>query len=266
MEGNKKMKVDLTDRVAIITGAAGGIGQEIARIFAKNGANVVINDTNEENGLKIQKEIEKIGKKAIFIKASVGSLEEAEKMMDKVVEEFGKIDILINNAGINVEMKDRHPINKFSDEKWKELMNVDLDGVYFCSKTALKNMIKNKYGKIINISSIVGLVPLRNMCAFAAAKAGVVNLTKAMAIELASYNINVNAIAPGSIDIPATRACMYNDWKYESIMSHIPLKRPGKPEDIGYAALYLASDVADYVTGSVLVVDGGWTCGFNRDW
>jgi 3-oxoacyl-[acyl-carrier protein] reductase len=260
------MKVDLSNKVAVITGAAGGIGQGISRIFAQNGANVVINDTNEEKGLEFLKEINKIGKKAIFVKANVGNLKEAESMMGKVIKEFGKIDILINNAGINVDGEDRQTTDLFSEKKWEELMNVDLDGVFFCSKAALKYMVKNNYGKIINISSVVGLVPFRNQCAFAAAKAGAVNLTKAMAIEMAKFNINVNAIAPGSIDIPTTRASQYFDGKWESLMSHIPLKRPGKAEDIGYAALYLVSDVANYVTGSVLVVDGGWTCGFGRDW
>jgi NAD(P)-dependent dehydrogenase (short-subunit alcohol dehydrogenase family) len=129
-------------------------------------------------------------------------------------------------------------------------------------------MTKNGYGKIINIGSIVGAVPLRNQCAFAAAKAGVIQLTKAMAIELAPFGINVNVILPGSINIPAmsTSGGMYADGRYDSIMAHIPMKRPGTPEDIGYGALYLACEAANYVTGSVLVIDGGWTCGFARDW
>jgi NAD(P)-dependent dehydrogenase (short-subunit alcohol dehydrogenase family) len=128
-------------------------------------------------------------------------------------------------------------------------------------------MTRSGYGKIVNIGSIAGAVPLRNQCAFTAAKAGVIQLTKAMAIELAPYGINVNVILPGSINIPAmTTSGMYTEGRYESIMSHIPFKRPGTPEDIGYGALYLASDAASYVTGSVLVIDGGWTCGFARDW
>ena len=261
------MKVNLENKVAIITGAGGGIGSELARMFALNGATVVVNDINEENGKKVAEEIQTTGGIATFIKANVGDALETRAMVEKVVAEYGKIDILINNAGINIGMKERGPIHEFPDEMWKKILNVDLDGVYYCSKAALKYMTQSRYGKIINIGSIVGAVPLRNQCAFAAAKAGVIQLTKAMAIELAPFGINVNVILPGSTNIPGMmESGMYADGRYESIMSHIPLKRPGTPKDIGYGALYLASDAASYVTGSVLVIDGGWTCGFARDW
>jgi NAD(P)-dependent dehydrogenase (short-subunit alcohol dehydrogenase family) len=261
------MKVDLENKVAIITGAAGGIGSGMARMFAQNGAAIVVADINEAGGRKVVEELNAAGGRAIFIKADVGSREEAQAMAERTVDEFGKIDILVNNAGINIGMKDRGPVHEFPDEMWEKIIQVDLDGVYYCSKAALKNMIANRYGKIINISSIAGAVPLRNQCAFTAAKAGVIQLTRAMAIELAPYGINVNAILPGSINIPAmTESGMYTDGRYESIMAHIPFKRPGTPQDIGYGALYLASDAASYVTGSGLVIDGGWTCGFARDW
>jgi 3-oxoacyl-[acyl-carrier protein] reductase len=261
------MKVDLSERVAIITGAAGGIGSSMARLFAKNGAIVVINDLNETGGWQVVEEIQSQGGRASFIKANVGDQQQVQEMIEKTVTEFGRIDILINNAGINVAMNQRGPIHEFPDEMWEKIVNVDLNGVYFCSKAALKHMTNVKSGKIINIGSIVGAVPLRNQCAFAAAKAGVINLTKAMAIELAPFGIYVNVILPGSINIPAmTTGGLYQDGRYESIMSHIPLKRPGTPEDIAYGALYLASDAASYVTGSVLTIDGGWTCGFARDW
>ncbi len=261
------MKVDLENKVAIITGATSGIGRGMALMFAQNGAAVVVNGTNEERGMKVVEEIKAAGGRALFVKANVGDAKEARAMADKTVDEFGRIDILINNAGVNIDVKDRGPIHEFPDEMWKKIMNVDLDGVYYCSKAALKNMTQNGYGRIINISSITGVVPLRNQCAFAAAKAAVVHLTKAMAIELASHGVNVNAICPGSIQIPKMiEGGMYTDGRFESIMSHIPMKRPGTPEDIGHAALYLASDVANYVTGAVHIVDGGWTVGFARDW
>jgi len=261
------MKLNLENKVTIITGATSGIGRGMAYMFAQNGACVVVNGNNEERGNAVVREINASGGKAIFIKADVGNRQETEVMAEKTMDEFGKIDILINNAGINIDMKDRGPIHEFPDEIWNKIMNVDLDGVYYCSKAVLKNMTQNKYGKIINIGSIVGLVPLRNQCAFAAAKAAVNNLTKAMAIELASFGINVNAILPGSIQIAKmTESGMYNDGRFDSIMSHIPFKRPGTPEDIGNGALYLASDVSNYVTGNILVIDGGWTCGFARNW
>ncbi|MEK7718840.1 MAG: SDR family NAD(P)-dependent oxidoreductase [Bacteroidota bacterium] len=261
------MRVDLKNKVVIITGATSGIGRGMAFIFADNGATVVINGIDEEGGNKVVEEIRSTGGRAIFIKANVGDANEAQALADKTIEEFGKIDILINNAGINIGLKDRGPIHEFPDDMWKKIINVDLDGVYYCSKAVLPNMIKNGYGKIINISSIVGVVPMRNQCAFAAAKAGVIHLTKAMAIELASSGVNVNVICPGSIQGPIMiESGMYADNRFESIMSHIPMKKPGTPQDIGYAALYLASDQANYVTGAVHIVDGGWTCGFGRDW
>jgi 3-oxoacyl-[acyl-carrier protein] reductase len=261
------MKVDFKNKVVIITGATSGIGRGMALLFAENGATVVINGIDEEGGSRVVEEIRSTGGIASFIKADVGDADEAQALADKTVEEFGKIDVLINNAGINIGMKDRRPIHEFPNDMWKKILNVDLDGVYYCSKAVLQNMTRNGYGKIINISSIVGVVPLRNQCAFAAAKAGVIHLTKAMAIELAPFGVNVNVICPGSIQIPImVESGMYADNRYESIMSHIPLKRPGTPQDIGYAALYLASDAASYVTGAVHIVDGGWTSGFARDW
>lgn len=260
------MQVDLKNRVAIITGATSGIGRATALLFATNGATVVVDGIDEEGGRQVVEEIRSAGGKAIFIKADVGSAREATDLADQTVSEFGRIDILVNNAGVNISMDRRGPIHEFPDDMWEKIMNVDLDGIYFCSKAVLQHMTRNGQGKIINISSIVGVVPLRNQCAFAAAKAGVIHLTKAMAIELASFGINVNVICPGSIMIPKVMDSMYADGRFESIISHIPMKKPGTPDDIAYAALYLASDQANYVTGAVHVVDGGWTCGFARDW
>jgi NAD(P)-dependent dehydrogenase (short-subunit alcohol dehydrogenase family) len=261
------MNVNLENKVAVITGAAGGIGSGMARLFAQNGATVVVADLNEEGARQVVEGLKSAGGRAMFVKTNVGEMADAQAMAEQVVAECGKIDILINNAGINIGMQARRPIHEFPDDMWQKIINVDLDGVYYCSKAVLKTMTQVGYGKIINIASIAGAVPLRNQCAFTAAKAGVIQLTKAMAIELGSYGINVNVILPGSINIPAmTTSGMYADGRYDSIMSHIPFKRPGTPEDIGYGALYLASDAASYVTGSVLVIDGGWTCGFARDW
>jgi len=261
------MKVDLSNKVAIITGATSGIGRSTALIFAENGASVVVNGIDETGGIRVVEEIRSAGGTAFFCKADVSNPAETRVMAEKTIEEFGKIDILINNAGINAAMKDRSPIHEFPEEMWKRILDVDLNGVFYCSKAVLKDMTMNRYGKIINISSIVGLVPLRDQCAFAAAKAGVIQLTKAMAIELAPFGINVNVICPGSIQGPVMKETgMYSDGRFESIISHIPMKRPGNPEDISYAALYLASDQSNYVTGAVHIVDGGWTCGFARDW
>jgi NAD(P)-dependent dehydrogenase (short-subunit alcohol dehydrogenase family) len=260
------MKIDLKNKVAIITGSTSGIGRGMALLFADNGASVVVNSINDVGAEEVVEKIKSKGGNAIFIRADVGDPYEARKLADKAVEEFGKIDILINNAGINIDFKERRPIHEFPDLMWKKILNVDLEGAYYCSKAVLQNMIKNGYGKIINISSIVGVLPTRNCCAFAAAKSAVIQLTKAMAIELASFGINVNVICPGSIQIPLmTEGGMYNEGRFENLMSYIPMKRPGTPEEIGYAALYLASDQANYVTGAMHIVDGGWITGFSKD-
>jgi NAD(P)-dependent dehydrogenase (short-subunit alcohol dehydrogenase family) len=178
-----------------------------------------------------------------------------------------KIDILINNAGINVTKKERVDVNRFNDEQWHKVISVNLTGTYYCSKPVIKQMIRQKSGKIINISSVVGITPLRKQCVYAASKSGVINLSKAWALELSDYGITVNAIAPGSILMDGTKEVIYENKELaESLLSHIPLKRPGEPSDIANAALFLASDAADYITGTVLTVDGGWTCGYSRDW
>jgi 3-oxoacyl-[acyl-carrier protein] reductase len=261
------MKIDFSLKVVIITGAGGGIGSGMARVFAQNGAVVVVNDVNVANGEKVAKELRTAGGRASFIRADVSNKAEAQAMLDQTVAQFGQVDVLINNAGINIAMKDRGPIHEFPDEAWEKILKVDLDGVYYCSKAALKYMVPAKYGKIINIASIAGSVPLRNQCAFVAAKGGVIQLTRAMAVELAPHNINVNVILPGSTMVPGmVESGLYADANFKSIMSHIPMGRPGTPQDMAYGALYLASDFAGYVTGAELVIDGGWTCGFTRDW
>lgn len=261
------MKIDLENKIALITGSGGAIGRAIALSLAENGANIIINDLNEENGNKVIREIEEIGTKAIYIKADVSNPEQMRDMAEQAINTFGRIDILVNNAGVNVGPDGRAPIHEYAEENWSRIIKVDLDGIYFCSKPIVKQMVNQKYGKIINISSITGLVPLRLQCAYTAAKAGVISLTKAMALELAEYGINVNTIAPGSILTEGTKELFYADAaKAESIISHIPLNRPGTPEDIANAALFLAADESNYMTGSVVIVDGGWTCGYIRDW
>ena len=256
------MSVDLTGRVALVTGAGGAIGGEIVRIFAQNGADVVVNDIDEKSGRAVANEISETGKKALFISADVGDRDQCQAMAVEIRRSLGRLDILVNNAGINVGPDERHPIHEFSDERWHGIINTDLNGIYYCSKPLINMISEGGHGRIINIGSVVGVVPFRLQSAFAAAKAGVLHLTKAMALELAPLNINVNAIAPGSIMTEGTKALFYADKKRaEAILSHIPLGRAGTPREVANAALFLASDEAGYVTGSVLVVDGGWTCG-----
>jgi len=265
-----KMKVDLQEKVAIVTGSGRGIGQAIALGLAENGANVVINCFNRVyEGLEVARDIEKLGRKSLFAKADVSSSDQVGSMMKQVLDKFGRIDILVSNAGVNVGStgeEGRVPIQDFSEANWKRIIDVDLNGVFLCSKAAAQQMIKQRVGKIINISSVAGMVALRLQSAFVAAKAGVINLTRAMALELAPYNINVNAVVPGSIVTEGTKALFYSDpEKTEKILSHIPLKRPGTPKDVANAVLFLASEDSAYITGSSVVVDGGWTAGYMRD-
>ena len=261
------MKVDLTGRVALVTGASQGIGQAIAYAFAQNGARIAVNDVNPA-GEETVTEIRRRGGDARFFPGDVGDVETVNKMVAAVEFGMGAIDILVNNAGINVG-KERRPAHEFFDADWHRIIRVDLDGVFYCSRAAVKGMIERRKGVIINISSVMAIIPIRLQCAYSAAKAGMQHFTRSQALEVGQFGVRVNAIAPGSILTEGTRKIFYNPADQalaESLLSHIPLGRPGETEDIAQAALYLASDDAKYVTGSVLVVDGGWTAGFAREW
>jgi NAD(P)-dependent dehydrogenase (short-subunit alcohol dehydrogenase family) len=262
----KPMTVDLTDKVVIITGAGGAIGSAMAVDFARNGAKVVAAGRTLSSLEETVAKIKGAGGEAAVIQADVGSKESAKALIDQTVKKYGRLDVLVNNAGINGGPEYRKKIHEYSDDLWERIINTDLNGVYYCSKPAVIYMVEHGGGSIINISSIVGVIPLRLQCAFTAAKAGVINLSKAMAIELAENNIRVNVICPGSIMFEGTKKLFYSDpVKAEAILSHIPQHRPGNPEDIAYLTSFLASDEAAYITGSVNIADGGWTCGYARD-
>ena len=242
----------LENKTAIVTGSAKGIGKGIATEFAKQGATVVINYCgSKEAALKPVEEIKAFGGKAIPYQADISDYEMSKKMMDDIIKEYGAIDILVNNAGITRD----NLILRMSESEFDDVIRTNLKGTFNCIKHVTKYMLKNKSGKIINISSISGVNGIAGQANYSASKAGIIGLTKSFAKEMSSKGININAIAPGFIETDMTK--VLNDKYVEEIVNTIPSKRVGRPEDIAKAALFLASDMSDYITGQTLMVDGG---------
>tara|TARA_B100000809_G_scaffold262544_1_gene313759 strand:+ start:100 stop:897 length:798 start_codon:yes stop_codon:yes gene_type:complete len=264
------MKVDLADKVALVTGAARGIGKSIANTLSENGADVIFADIDFEQAAETTLEANRTyGGNNKPLQMDVRDSDQVELSIETILADFGHLDILVNNAGVNT-LAHRVNIDKFPLEEWNRILEVDLTGLFIVSQFASRPMIEQKHGRIINISSVAGIMPLRLQCAFVAAKAGVVNLTKAMAIELAPSGVIVNGIAPGSVLTEGTKELFYgNDAKFQksmkNMLSHVPLGRPAETEEIAHAALFLAAPETSYITGHVLVVDGGWTAGYIRD-
>jgi 3-oxoacyl-[acyl-carrier protein] reductase len=258
------MRVDLADKVALVTGAAHGIGQAIADCLAANGAQVVYTDVDRAGA-----EAAAATAGALALEMNVTDDAQIQEAVAQIVQRYGRIDVLVNNAGVNT-MAHRVPIDQFPQAEWDRIVAVDLTGLYLVSKAVIPSMRQQGSGRIINISSIAGLIPLRLQSAFVAAKAGVINLTKSMAIELGSAGILVNAIAPGSILTEGTKKLFYGeDGMFRDAVSrmlaHVPLGRPGAVEEVAHAVLFLAAPEASYINGAVLTVDGGWTAGYARE-
>lgn len=258
------MQANLKEQIALVTGAANGIGKAIADRFAANGATVFYTDVSQAAA---EEAAAKGSGHALAL--DVTQPDQIHAAMRTVLERCGRLDIVVNNAGINT-LAHRVTIDEFPREEWDRIIAVDLTGLYEVSRAAAKIMRPQHSGRIINISSIAGIVPLRLQCAFTAAKAGVNNLTRAMAIELGKDGILVNAIAPGSIMTDGTRKLFYSEEglfheKVQRMIDHIPLGRPGTVDEIAIAALFLAAPENTFTTGHILVVDGGWTAGYHRD-
>jgi len=264
------MKVALEGQVALVTGGAQGIGRAIVDALIENGAQVAIVDIDTAAGTETAEEIRLTGRTCLFVEEDVSNVAQMEVVAKQVAEHFGTIQILVNNAGINTR-SDRVPIHQYALADWQRILDIDLTGVFATSRAVIPHMLKNATGRIVNISSIAGLVPLRLQSAYVAAKAGVANLTRSMALELGPQGILVNAVAPGSTLTRGTEALFYGaNGAYTenaaSLLSHIPLGRPGKTTEIAAAVLFLVSPDASYINGTILSVDGGWTAGYTRDW
>lgn len=242
----------LERKVALVTGAAKGIGRAIALVLSKEGYTVVINYiSSSEKAYELKAEIEALGGSALVIKGDVSIQSEAEEVVNTTMKELGRIDVLVNNAGITRD----NLIIRMSEEDFDKVLQVNLKGTFIMAKLVGKEMIKKRCGKIINISSVVGITGNAGQTNYAASKAGVIGLTKSLAKELASRGINVNAVAPGFIETDMTEK-LPEKARLE-LTSSIPLKRLGKPEDVASVVAFLASNASDYITGQVLKVDGG---------
>lgn len=241
----------LKDKVAIITGGAQGIGRAIAEKFADEGAKIIIVDVMEETAKKTADEISKKNVETLSLKVDVSSSQETEQMVKKTVEKFGKIDIMINNAGITRD----NLLIRMSDDEWDKVISINLKGVFNCSKAAAKIMMKQRAGKIVNIASVVGLMGNAGQANYSASKGGVIALTKTMARELASRNINVNAVAPGFIKTAMTEKL--SDEQKKKLTDLIPLARLGEAQDVANIVAFLCTDESSYITGEVISVNGG---------
>ena len=247
----------LSGRVALVTGAGKGIGQAIALALAQEGADIAINDVDMPSAEGAAEMARQLGRRAIAIEADVAEVDQVEMMVNRVISELGGIHILVNNAGVNLEVV---PTVEQSVEKWDRTMSINLRGTYLCCRQAGKWMVTHKTGKIINIASMFGMSGFPMRTAYSPSKAAVINLTQDLAVEWAKYNINVNCIAPGYVMTDLIKALVkQGKLDLEALQRRTPLGRFATPDDIGNTTVFLVSDEAKNITGVTLAVDGGWS-------
>jgi len=245
----------MNSKTVVVTGAGRGIGKAIAITLAKENYDVIVNSRNPEHAHSVANEIKSHGKNAIGVGGDVAKEEDCKKIIEAAINQFNRIDVLVNNAGIQKPI----PMNKISVEEWDKVMNVNLRGVFICSREAVKHMLKDGGGSIINISSVHQVIPKPLYVHYASSKGGLNMLTKTMALELARHNIRVNAVAPGAVATDMNKEILDNQDKMKEVNELVPMGRIGKAEEVANAVIFLASDSASYITGTTLFVDGGLT-------
>lgn len=247
---------DLTGKVAIVTGGSKGLGQAMSAGLASAGADVVLSSRHGDEAAAAAKQISQdFGRRAVGVAADVTSPAAVQALVDRTITEFGKVDILINNAGINI----RGPIDELTLEQFKECLDTNVNGPWLCTKAVIPHMKKAGYGRIINLASTLGVVGLANRTPYTASKGAVVQMTRAMGLEFAPFGITVNAICPGPFLTPMNEPIADSEEAKKFIVGAVALNRWGRLEEIQGAAIFLASDAASYMTGSLVTVDGGWT-------
>ncbi|MBI2046043.1 MAG: SDR family oxidoreductase [Parcubacteria group bacterium] len=248
---------NLSGKVALVTGGRRGMGKSHALFLARQGAKVIVTDINENECAPVVEEINAAGGEAMCVKMDVSDKADVDSAFDQAIRKFGRLDILVNNAGIYIQK----PAMELSEEEWDKTITVNLKGQFLCAKRAAKEMSKNKWGRIINIASVasgqVG-IGIAGGAHYTASKGGVIGMSETLAIEWAPLGINVNVIAPGAIDTPMVQAAQMPKDAMDAMLSRVPLKRIGKPEEVSAMIVFLASNEASYITGATFYVDGGW--------
>ncbi len=243
--------MNLTDKVAIVTGSGRGIGRAIVLKLAGAGADIVVNDINEASLGEVVAEIKALGRKALAVPADVSSAADVTRLVDTAAAEFKHIDILVNNAGVTRD----NLVMRMSDEDWDTVLAIDLKSAFLCTRAVLRPMLRQRWGRIVSIASVVGIIGNAGQANYAAAKAGIIAFTRSVAKEVASRGITANAVAPGYIATAMTKAL--DDKQTDELLKLVPIGEPGTPQDVAEAVAFLASEEARYITGQVLNVDGG---------
>jgi NAD(P)-dependent dehydrogenase (short-subunit alcohol dehydrogenase family) len=251
---------DLSDKVALVTGTSRGLGQYFARALAKAGADLVITSRDISRLNEFKQEIESLGRKALPVQLDVLSQKDIENMVGMAMKEYGKIDILVNNAGLNI----RRRSTEVSQQDWDTVLDTNLKGSFFCAQAVAKEMIKRKYGRIINVGSCTCVFGMEGITPYTASRGAILSMTRSLAAEWGKFGITVNVLAPGWFKT-AQNAVLYENKEWvEYITNRIPLNRPGLPNDLDGTVIFLASEASEYITGQIILVDGGFTTGATK--